>query len=42
VAECTARLEQLEASERAEFTNLLQGLGLPAVFVLPRKAPLKT
>jgi len=36
------RLEQLEASELAAFNKLLQELGLPAVFVAPRKAPLKT
>ena len=34
-------LEQLEASALAAFNKLLQDLGLPAVFVPPRKAPLK-
>ena len=35
-------LEQLEASELEAFNRLLQQLGLPAVYVPPRKAPLKT
>ena len=42
VAVQIGRLEQLEASELAAFNKLLQELGLPAVFVAPRKAPLKT
>jgi len=42
VAEQVRRLQQLEASELAAFNKLLAELNLPAVFVPPRKLPLKT
>jgi photosystem II stability/assembly factor-like uncharacterized protein len=42
VAEQLRRLQQLEASELAAFNKLLLELNLPAVFVPPRKVPLKT
>ncbi len=42
VAEQVRRLQQLEAAELAAFNKLLAELNLPAVFVPPRKLPLKS
>ena len=42
VAEQLRRLQQLEDSDLAAFNKLLLELNLPAIYVAPRKVPLKS